>query len=336
MVDQMLLMLMENKDKLFELLEGYGYCNIVEHNKYITFGRDADSSPKAIVIRTDDNDACIVHDYARDIVKNIINFIMTERNVPFVEVIGRIKSLFSGVDFRYRERPKTFGGLFNKVRKNRKKEGPEPIESSVLEQYEPYGNLRFVRDGISLNTQREFGIGYDTKNELITIPIYGQDGELIGVKGRLNRDVEDGELKYFYPYPCKISETLYGYSHNYSYLEMAETVYVFEAEKSVMQAYEFGVRNSVAIGSSSLSKTQCLMLAGLGSKRIVLMFDEGLDREVIEKNCSFLKKCSPMKEFSIFYWEPTGNVPHKSSPTDLGEDRFQIAINKELVKWKNN
>lgn len=66
------------------------------------------------------------------------------------------------------------------------------------------------------------------------------------------------------------------------------------------------------------------------------MFDEGLDREVIEKNCSFLKKCSPMKEFSIFYWEPTGNVPHKSSPTDLGEDRFQIAINKELVEWKNN
>lgn len=336
MVDQMLSLLMEDKDKLFELLESYGYCHIKEHDTYITFGRDIDSSPKAIVIHTTDNDRCIVHDYARNIVGNIIHFIMTERKVPFVEVIGRIKDLFHGVDFSYRGKPKTFGGLFDKVKKTKKREEPEQLDESVLDKYEPYGNLRFIRDGISLSTQREFNIGYDTQNELITIPIYGQDGRLIGVKGRINQDVQDGELKYYYPYPCKASETLYGYSHNYSYLEGADAVYVFEAEKSVMQAFEFGVRNAVAIGSSSLSRTQCLMLAGLGAKKIVLMFDEGLDEETILNNCTFLDKCSPMKEFSILYWEPKSDVPHKSSPTDLGEDRFREAISEELVKWTKN
>lgn len=333
MIQQMKKQLMEDHSLLQSFLEEFGYSNFKEYDNYITFGRDEESSPKSIVIRTDDNDGAYVHDYAKNIVSDVIGFVMKEKNQSFITVLNVLKKTL-GVEEGcfYQRETKIFGGMFSKVAK-KKTTAMIPLNESVLSKYKQRGNVRFIRDGISLDTQKSFGIGFSINDETITIPIRAEDGTLIGVKGRINREPRPDESKYYYLYPCHMSETLYGYCQNYDSLLQAEDVYIFESEKSVMQAYEMGYRNAVAMGSSSLSKHQCRLIGGLGAKRIVLMHDQGIKDSVIERNCNMLRSCCPMKEFEICYWTPEQDIPAKASPTDLGKERFEIAINEEIKKW---
>ena len=125
-----------------------------------------------------------------------------------------------------------------------------------MDAYDNKCNKRFQRDGISFETQRVFGLGFDVASQRITIPLYDELGRLIGVKGRINdSNVSDEVPKYLYLHECAASKYLYGYYQNYQYL-FANTVVVGESEKMVMQAYSFGERNVVGIGSNSLSQKQ--------------------------------------------------------------------------------
>ena len=140
----------------------------------------------------------------------------------------------------------------------------------------------FTLMALIFETQEYFNLHYDVENQRIVIPIYNSYGELIGAKGRANWKVEPDEQKYYYLIPCRISETLYGYSHNYPYLTN-NTVYVAESEKAVMQAYSIGYRNFVSIGGSSLSTKQCVLLRELSPQKIIFLLDEGLDKDTIKK-----------------------------------------------------
>ena len=47
--------LLNNPEKLKEVLEHFGYCNIVIRSTYMQFGRDEESSKKSIVIKLENN-----------------------------------------------------------------------------------------------------------------------------------------------------------------------------------------------------------------------------------------------------------------------------------------
>ena len=46
----------------------------------------------------------------------------------------------------------------------------------------------FLKDNISYETQQEFDIGYDEQTNRITIPIFSEIGDLVGVKGRIFKE----------------------------------------------------------------------------------------------------------------------------------------------------
>ena len=158
-----------------------------------------------------------------------------------------------------------FGGFYDNIKKQ-STNYIHTYDNSILQQFQPHGNLRFLRDNISLSTQKFFNIRYDIESQSIVIPIYNQLGEIMGVKVRVNYDVQDGEQKYYYLIPCLMSQTLYGYSQNYNYISEKE-VFLFESEKSTLQCHSYNIRNSVALGSSSLSVAQIKMLLELQPKK---------------------------------------------------------------------
>jgi hypothetical protein len=153
----------------------------------------------------------------------------------------------------------------------------------------------------------------------------------MGIKVRVNHNVEDGEQKYYYLVPCRMSQTLYGYFQNYKYLA-ENTVYIFESEKSTMQCYSYGIRNCVALGSSSISGYQCKMIMELQPKRVIFMHDEGLDFEVIKKNIDKLKLYSKMFDLEIGYWNTTKDktIPHKASASDLGKEKLLEILSTQI------
>ena len=131
----------------------------------------------------------------------------------------------------------------------------------------------------------------------------------------------------------QVSQTLYGYSKNYSYL-YSNDIIVVESEKSVAQGYTFGARNIVALGSSAISEKQSKMLLQLQPKRIILAFDEGLAFEQIQRNADIIKSCCSMFETEIWYWDADQDLDilSKSSPTDTGKAKFEEIIEEQLVR----
>ena len=322
--------LLDNPEKIKELLEHFNFYNINVHQSYISFGRAQDSSKKSIVIRLTKNDYLYVVDYARNINKDIFTYISEQRLVDFKDIIATVRSILNIDDFGLLSESRgIFGGFYEKIRK-RNEYTIRTYDESVLDKFIPLANKRFIKDNISIITQQFFDIRYDVESQGIVIPIHNQIGELIGAKVRCNYDVQDGEMKYYYLIPCQMSQTLYGYSQNYNYL-VNNVIYIFESEKAVMQCYSYGIRNCVALGSGSISRKQVRMLHELNPQKIIFMHDVGYDLENILRNINMVKNYSRFSEVELGYWDFFDRLyDDKVSASDLGKKELLRIINTEI------
>lgn len=322
--------LLDNPEKLEELLEYFNFYNIHIHQSYISFGRAIDSSKKSIVIRLEKNDYLYVSDYARNINQDLFTYISEQRLVDFKDIIAVVRKILEIDDFSvFREPQGIFGGFYEKIRK-KNEYTCRTYDESILNKYVALANMRFIRDNITIDAQQFFNIRYDVESQGIVIPIYNQVGELMGVKVRCNYDVQDGEMKYYYLIPCQMSQTLYGYSQNYNYL-VNNVIYIFESEKSVMQCYSYGIRNCVALGSGSISRKQVQMLLELNPKKIIFMHDVGFDLENILRNINIVKSYSRFSEVELGYWDYFDRLyDDKVSASDLGKKELLRIMDTEI------
>lgn len=323
--------LINHPDKLKDVLEHFGYCNIVIRPKYISFGRDEKSSKKSIVINLENNEYLYTIDYARNIRKDIFSYIIEQRKVEFIDVLNEVRHTLGITDYYdFFDNKGIFGGFYEKIRKRRTNK-VNTYDDSILDCYVNCGNIRFLADNISLLSQKFFKIKYDVESQGIVIPIRNQFGQLMGVKERFNYDVPDGEMKYFYAVPCSMSQTLFGYSQNYEFL-VDNTIYIFEAEKSCMQCYSYGIRNCVSLGSGSISIQQVKMLLELNPKRIIFLHDVGYGLENIMRNIDMVKNYSRFTEVELGYWSYFGRgYENKVSPSDLGKECLENILQNEIT-----
>ena len=322
--------LLDNPEKLKELLEYFNFYNVHIHQSYISFGRAQDTSKKSIVVRLEKNDYLYVTDYARNISKDLFSYISEQRLVDFKDIIGVVRNILGVDDFGlFNESRGIFGGFYEKIRK-RSEYSVRTYDESILDKYIPLANKRFVDDNISIAAQQFFGIRYDVESQGIVIPIHDQIGELIGAKVRCNYEVQDGEMKYYYLIPCQASQTLYGYSQNYNYLTN-NIIYIYEAEKSIMQCFSYGIRNCVALGSGSISRKQVRMLLELNPKKIIFMHDVGYDLENILRNINMVKNYSRFSEVELGYWDFFDRLyDNKVSASDLGKKELLRIMDTEI------
>lgn len=323
--------LINHPEKLKDVLEHFGYCNIVIRPKYISFGRDEKSSKKSIVINLENNEYLYTIDYARNIRKDIFSYIIEQRKVEFIDVLNEVRHALGITDYYdFFDSKGIFGGFYEKIRKRRTNK-VNTYDDSILDCYVNCGNIRFLADNISLLSQKFFNIKYDVESQGIVIPIRNQFGQLMGVKERFNYDVPDGEMKYFYAVPCSMSQTLFGYSQNYEFL-VDNTIYIFEAEKSCMQCYSYGIRNCVSLGSGSISIQQVKMLLELNPKRIIFLHDVGYGLENIMRNIDMVKNYSRFTEVEFGYWSYFGRgYENKVSPSDLGKECLENILQNEIT-----
>ena len=322
--------LLDNPEKLEELLEYFNFYNIHIHQSYISFGRAIDSSKKSIAIRLEKNDYLYVSDYARNINQDLFTYISEQRLVDFKDIISIVRKILKIDDFSiFREPQGIFGGFYEKIRK-KNEYTCRTYDESILNKYVALANMRFIRDNITIDAQQFFNIRYDVESQGIVIPIYNQIGELMGVKVRCNYEVQDGEMKYYYLIPCQMSQTLYGYSQNYNYL-VNNVIYIFESEKAVMQCFSYGIRNCVALGSGSISRKQVRMLLELNPKKIIFMHDVGYDLENILRNINMVKNYSRFSEVELGYWDFFDRLyDNKVSASDLGKKELLRIMDTEI------
>ena len=320
-------------DNLEKILEHYGYENIRRTGKEIRCARGDDSNPTSIRIKLNEN--LTSQDFARSISGDIFTLIMTHKNIEFKDTIREIKSIL-GISLEYKPKQKSaFSALFGKFKNYNNSEETEvkTYGENILDNYESAWNERFLKDNISAQTQKKFNIGYCNVTNRITIPWRNINGEIVGVMGRDNTDLAEG-FKYLPLIIFLKMYALYGYSENYEHLLNADIIYIFESEKSVLQAHTMGFYNCVALGGNALSDFQIKIILKLNPKAIILCYDEGLEKEIIRNRIKLIKSHLVLRECKVGIIYDVKNKyiekGSKCSPTDKGKSVFE-KLTKECV-----
>lgn len=333
--------LITNADALIELLEEFGFEKITPRLSEIRCARDADGGGNNIQIRLNNNDGVYVTDYARGTKgEDIIAYIMREKGVDFRTVVGKIQKILGlSDDWAKQKQLPLFGGFYNQIGRKNAEIEVKTYPESVLYQYDMTPNERWIKDGITIEAQRFYNVGYDQYDQRIIFPIRSAEtGMLMGIKKRRNYSTTDeSDPKYVYEkdYACLMSQTLFNYSESYGDLYGNE-VWVVESEKSCLQSYGFGVKNIVALGSHSLSEKQAQLILQLNPKRVIMALDEGLDFEATETNLKLLRSFSALRDIEFWYWDTTLDPTIKGTkcgPCDNGAEYFEKVKNEQLKRW---
>lgn len=266
-------------------------------------------------------------------VLDLINYLIKIKKYEFKDVMNAIKQeLHLDSIYNYKRKRGLFGGLYDGLSRNNGEISVTTYPEKILKHYGCTPNLLWLRDGISLSTQRKWNVGFDVQSQRITLPIRTSTGEIMSIKGRLNGEPEEFEPKYLYLIQGPMSQTLFGYSENYSSLYEGN-ILVVESEKSVLKMDSWGYNNVVALGSNSLSTTQAKLLLSLNPKRVTFMLDKSLPLENTKRNAELLKTFCTMRQLEIKYWDWTDNITldEKSAPCDDTKEEFEYILQNEVV-----
>ena len=184
---------LENQpDKIIQILEALGFENIkfnpLKNN--LRFAREEQRNPTSCML---DCGTLRFFVFSTNQKGNLFSLIMDVKRCSFPDSL-KFAAQKAGIS-EEEVNIKThwpFGGFFLKLMPDYEEE-MEDLKTYPEETLEPYANkynLRFIKDGISLDTQQKFGVGYDVESNRITIPERATDGSLVGIMGRANYECE--------------------------------------------------------------------------------------------------------------------------------------------------
>ena len=329
--------LLEQPESIRNILDAFGFCKIRINQREIRCAFEHGTNPTAVVIRLQDNENLFVKDYERNYSLDLINYLVKSKNIPFKDVMNVIKQeLHLDSIYNYKRTKSLFGGIYNNIGRSNGEISVTTYPEEILEQYGNTPNLLWLQDGISLSTQYKWGVGFDVASQRITLPIRTSTGEILAIKGRINGEPAEFEPKYLYIVNGPMSQTLFGYSENYSSLYEGN-ILVVESEKSVLKMDSWGYNNVVALGSNSLSTTQAKLLMSLNPKSVTFLLDKSLTLENTKRNANLLNTFCTMRQLEIKYWNWEDNITldDKAAPCDDSKEELEYILENEIEPIEN-
>ena len=319
--------LIQNEDLLIDVLEKYGFCHIkkIKQNE-MRCAYDEDSNPTSVVINLD-NLFCTI--WSKNVRGDIYSILQFNSGQSFSQINNYLSSLFDGEEVKEEIKPKKllFNGFFKQFIGSEEKE--QIYDENILNEYVSKPCIRFIEDNISAKTQRKFEIGYDYKSQRITIPWRSIDGNIIGISSRNNDDYSDAP-KYLALHSFKKSNHLYGLFQNYNEIVSKRKIIIVESEKSVLQAYDMGIKNVVAVGCHSISENQIYLLK-YNVDMVTIMFDKDVTEDEVREQC---KKIKDKLDIKVYYCIDNKNLLNeKESVTDRGINIF-MELCKQINEYK--
>ena len=326
-----------NNELCEDVLTALGCGHVRNRGEYISAQNPDGNNKQAITLYLNENLNCI--DYTRQISKtkratDIFDLVAYFKQCTFAE---SMKWVCDTVGLDYYHEPDDVPESLKILRflREMSNDGNDednrsvvPIPEEILKYYLPYPNKMFENDGISLDIQQELGYGYDPQTNRITIPIRTPIGDLCGVKGRLLGEPDEYNPKYVYIEPTVKSKILYGLYENKNYIKNSNQLLIFEAEKSVAQCASNGIRNCVAIGGKSISKTQMELIIRTGCAPIVAL-DKGISVDEIKSVSSVFPENIPV----YYIYDKDNILLDKQSPSDDFE-KFRYLFGNNIYELR--
>lgn len=344
-------------NKIEDILVELGMHHIKWHdnNSYITCGMPDGDNPQSTTVYN--NPSLNVVAYTRDIVdeygvSDIVSLVCFIKELYFSNAINWLCN-FLGLDYYFIPPKKDkliefFQNMISIKKKAENEEPPlKPLDEQVLMQYQRSSFQQFIDDNISDQTQYDFELGLDLSldhwgfpRHRIAIPIRDENGTLVGVKGRILKNVwygskcidksreEENEPKYIYLYPCAKSQILYGLYKTHQYIRKEKEVIICEAEKGVMQLWTYGYKNCISIGGHNISSSQKEKIIRLGAT-VVFAFDKDVKEDVVRKQC---KEISSICKNVYYILDKDNILNEKESPMD-NPQKWEELYNKNKYKF---
>jgi DNA primase len=320
-----------NRELVSDILAELGCHHIRDKGDYYTCGNRDGDNPSSIVVYKNEYISCT--NYTRQITKNgraadIFDLIAYVEDCSFAEAMKFVCEL-AGIDY-YGERedlPESLQILrMLKDMSINDEDGDnspvKPISEKILSYYLPYGNKMFEDDNISLEVQKEFGVGYCPQSNYITIPIRDSLGALCCVKGRYFGEPDESHTKYTYLEKCNKSKILYGYWQNKEHIKQNKYIYVLESEKAVQQLATIGVRSCVSTGGKTISKYQVEEIIRTGCTPI-FAYDQDVQEDELQEIAEMF-----MDGITVYAIVDKENIlDEKESPSDNSEKWFHLVKN---------
>ena len=236
----------------------------------------------------------------------------------------------------YRSRREEYAG--------RKGKELEIYPSGIMEAFVKYYPVEWLNDGITKEAMDKFGIRYSISRNKIIIPHYNVDGELIGIRGRALDPVEAEEFGKYTPlkiedkwYSHPLSLILYGLDKTKENVKKTGTLFLFEAEKSVLQMESFDMPNcAAATCGNKLNKFQIdLAMRTCAPRNIVICYDNEEEKGQEKYFNELYRMCKKYSNYAnmSFIYDRKGLSKLKDSPSDNGQEVFEELL-KGRVKVK--
>lgn len=194
------------------------------------------------------------------------------------------------------------------------------LDIKELEKFDNEYPDEWVDEGISEDVLDKYNIRIDKKANRIIYPIYDNDDNLIGFKGRTRfvNFKEIGITKYQNYTKIGTTDFFVGMKENRKSVLEHNTILIFEGIKSVMKADMFGYDYSVAAETSALNEEQQKIIIKMGIKNVIIGFDKDVSISKIKKSCNLLRMFCNV--FVIY--DRHRLLDDKMSPVDKGKEVF--------------
>ena len=292
---------------------------------------------------------------------SVFDLVIKVKNISFVESIKYICTVcnipIQDVE-RYQEKKKqdNWEDNLSKYIKIKRKEGLyKTYDKSILNFFDRSYHKSWIKDGISIETMQKYHIGFYPYKQMITIPVFDKEGNLMGIHGRnLNPGLIELGYKYMpvkmldgTEYKFSTSQVLYGMNMNQYNIENTKEVNIFEAPKSVLQMETMlSCNNSVGLFGTNISKSKRNLLLNLGIDTVNICLDKQYhhyfdDVANDEEKQEYLrwerivsKIAQQFKGFCQVYviYDRGDLLDYKDSPSDKGINTWKILYkNRENI-----
>lgn len=328
--------LIEKPELIIKVLEELGFTNIRDRGKYIQFpNKDGDNLSGCSILKS----TLQYQNFSHGGKGNLFTLVSSELDLDFPKTLKWIAKTIGLSNAEINKKIKLpFGGFYKEVKKSMTEpEQTMPVlnENDYCDVFGRF-NMLWYNQGVNFETQEKFNLGFDVISNSILIPAYNYNGEFVGCKARKNDKDCPLDERWWMFLPFQKTLTLYGYHFNYKAIIEKDLVVIVEAEKSVLQLDSMNCHVGLAVMGHDISRTQEKYIKALKTKRIILAFDEGLEREEIEKQAKKLMMDNMLCSNKVGYIYDEHNKylkkGSKDSPTDNGETIFKKLL-KECVTW---
>jgi DNA primase len=328
--------IINNPESIELILEKTGFYFVTERGDEFRCAREEGRNPTSVKVNKNTLAATC---FSTNLKGDIILLVQSKLNISFPKTIKTIADIINFKETTPVEKPiMPFGGYYKKISRLRSDDDIdlETYSDDILLRFESTPNLLFYEDGILPTVQEQFHIGYDSVSCRITVPWLSFDGYICGIMGRLNKKlIRDDESKWFPIIPFPKSKTLYGFVENYSSMQEKSIVMIGESEKHTLQLASKGINVGVSLGGSSMSEVQTNHIKSLFPDKIIVMMDEGLEREHSHEIAAKLKSDKYYKNNVGYIFDKENMYLPKDSkmaPADLDRDTLNKLI-KNCTIW---